>query len=185
MMYIRYPLSLRQVEDILAERGIDICYETVRFWWNRIGPLLAAEIRKRRIRHRSFSHWRRHLDEVFVKINGVTPYLWRAVDREGEVLEVYVTKERDHRAALRFLKRTMTRYRRPNEIVTDRLRSYRPTMTVIGNAASQERGGGATIELRICAGRFDDVSGRWQSFGRSKPFRSLLPPTPQSTTTSI
>ena len=66
MMYIRYPLSLRQVEDLLFERGIDICHETVRFWWNRFGPILAAEIRKRRAQNRSHSHWRWHLDEVFV-----------------------------------------------------------------------------------------------------------------------
>ena len=65
MMYIRYPLSLRQVEDILFERGIDICHETVRFWWNRFGPMFAAEIRKRRVHHRSYSNWRWHLDEVF------------------------------------------------------------------------------------------------------------------------
>ena len=72
MMYIRYPLSLRQVEDLLFERGIDICHETVRFWWNRFGPMFAAEIRKRRIHHRSYSCWRWHLDEVFVRINGET-----------------------------------------------------------------------------------------------------------------
>ncbi len=87
MMYIRYPLSLRQVEDLLFERGIDICHETVRFWWNRFGPMLAAEIRKRRIHHRSFSRWRWHLDELFVRINGEMHYLWRAVDHEGEVLQ--------------------------------------------------------------------------------------------------
>ena len=84
MTYIRYPLSLRQVEDILFERGIDICHETVRYWWNRFGPLFAAEIRKRRVRHGSYSPWRWHLDEVFVRINGETHYLWRAVDHEGE-----------------------------------------------------------------------------------------------------
>jgi len=67
-VYIRYPLSLRQVEDILFERGIDICHETIRFWWNRFGPLFAAEIRKRRIQTRSYSHWRWHLDEVFVRM---------------------------------------------------------------------------------------------------------------------
>ena len=75
MMYIRYPLSLRQVEDILFERGIDICHETVRLWWNRFGPMFAAEIRKRRIYHRSYSHWRWHLDEVFIRINGEMHYL--------------------------------------------------------------------------------------------------------------
>ena len=142
MMYIRYPLSLRQVEDILFERGIDICHETVRFWWNRFGPMFAAAIRKRRLHHRSFSQWRWHLDEVFVRINGETHYLWRAVDHEGEVLEVFATKRRDRRAALKFLKRTMKRYGRPRSIVTDRLRSYRSAMKVIGNAADQECGRG-------------------------------------------
>ena len=137
MMYIRYPLSLRQVEDLLFERGIDICHETVRFWWNRFRPMFAAEIRKRRIHHRFYSNWRWHLDEVFVRINGETHYLWRAVDHEGEVLEVFVTKRRDRRAALKFLKRAMKRYGQPKVIVTDRLRSYRAAMNVIGNAADQ------------------------------------------------
>ena len=88
MMYVRYPLSLRNVEDLLAERGIDISHETIRFWWNRFGPMFAAEIRKRRVANmRRFPQWRWHLDEVFVKINGKLCYLWRAVDHEGEVLE--------------------------------------------------------------------------------------------------
>ena len=132
MLYIRYPLSLRQVEDMLFERGIDICHETVRLWWNRFGPMFAAEIRKRRIYHRSYSQWRWHLDEVFIRINGETHYLWRAVDHEGEVLEVFATKRRDRRAALKFLKRTMKRYGGPRAIVTDRLRSYAAAMKVIG-----------------------------------------------------
>ena len=132
MMYIRYPLSLRQVEDMLFERGIDICHETVRLWWNRFGPMFAAEIRKRRIYHRSYSQWRWHLDEVFIRINGETHYLWRALDHEGEVLEVFATKRRDRRAALKFLKRAMKRYGGPRAIVTDRLGSYAAAMKVIG-----------------------------------------------------
>ncbi len=100
MLYVRFPLSLRQVEDLLHERGIDVSYETVRCWWNRFGPLFSSETRKRRVRHGSYSPWRWHLDEVFVRINGETHYLWRAVDHEGEVLEVYVTKRRDHRLRL-------------------------------------------------------------------------------------
>jgi putative transposase len=140
MMYIRYPLSLRQVEDILFERGIDICHETVRYWWNRFGPTFAAAIRKRRIHHRLFSQWRWHLDEVFVQINGETHYLWRAVDHEGEVLEIFATKRRDRRAALKFLKRTMKRYGRPRSIVTDRLRSYGAAMRAIGIVERQECG---------------------------------------------
>jgi putative transposase len=140
MMYIRYPLLLRQVEDLLFERGIDICHETVRFWWNRFGPMFAAGIRKRHVQKRSYSTWRWHLDEVFVRINGETYYLWRAVDHEGEVLEVFATKRRDLRAALRFLKRSMKRFGRPQSIVTDRLRSYRAAMNVIGNSKRQECG---------------------------------------------
>ena len=86
MMYVKYPRSLRNVEDLLAERGIDVCHETVRFWWNRFGPMFAAEIRRKRVdRMRAYTHWRWHLDEVFVKINGEKHFLWRAVDHEGEV----------------------------------------------------------------------------------------------------
>ena len=99
MMYIQYPLSLRQVEDILFERGIDICHETARLWWNRFGPMFVAEIRKRRVQSRSYSRWCWHKDEVFVRINGKTYFLWRAVDHEGEVLEVFATKRRDRRMA--------------------------------------------------------------------------------------
>src|SRR5258708_33346131 len=77
-------LTLRNVEDLLAERGIDISHETVRFWWNRFGPMFAAEIRKRRVAHmRGYPQWRWHLDEVFVKVNGKLCYLWRAVDHEA------------------------------------------------------------------------------------------------------
>jgi putative transposase len=140
MLYIRYPLSLRQVEDILFERGIDICHETVRLWWNRFGPMFAAEIRKRRVRSHLYSRWCWHMDEVFVRINGKTYYLWRAVDHEGEVLEVFATKRRDRKAALTFLKRAMKRYGRPEAIVTDRLRSYRAAMKIIGNSDRQECG---------------------------------------------
>ena len=141
MMYVRYPLSLRQVEDLLHERGIEISYETVRAWWNRFGPMFAAEIRKKRVAaHRNWTQWRWHLDEVFVRINGETYYLWRAVDHEGEVLEVFVTKKRDCKAALRFLRKAMKRYGRPKAIVTDKLRSCHAAMKVIGNAERQETG---------------------------------------------
>ena len=88
-----FRCRLRKVEDLLYERGIDICHETVRFWWNRFGPMFAAEIPEARAyRCDRIPRWRWHLDEVFVKINGETHYLWRAVDHEGEVLEVFVTK---------------------------------------------------------------------------------------------
>jgi putative transposase len=141
MMYVRFPLSLRNVEDLLHERGVDICHETVRYWWNRFGPMFASEIRKKRIHpSHNYSNWKWHLDEVFVKINGETHYLWRAVDHEGEVLEAFVSKRRDRNAALIFLKKVMKRHGQPKFIVTDRLRSYRAAMKVIGNAECQLTG---------------------------------------------
>jgi putative transposase len=118
MMYVKYPLSLRNVEDLLHERGIDLCHETVRFWWNRFGPMFAAEIRRKRAcRMRQHTQWRWHLDEVYVKINGQMHYLWRAV-----------------------MKRAMRRYGRPETVVTDGLRSYTAALKQIGSDARQEVG---------------------------------------------
>jgi putative transposase len=131
---------LRNVEDLLHERGVDISHETVRFWWHRFGPIFAAEIRKRRIEGMRFSRWRWHLDEVFMKINGERHYLWRAVDHEGEVLECYLTKTRDKKAALKFLRKAMRKHGQPEVIVTDKLRSYGAALKVIGAADRQETG---------------------------------------------
>ncbi len=141
MLYVRFPLSLRNVEDLLHERGIEVSHETVRFWWNRFGPMFASEIRSNRVsRMRSHSNWQWHLDEVFVKINGETHYLWRAVDHEGEVLESYVSKRRDRKAALKFIRKSMKRYGKPQIVVTDKLRSYGAALKVIGNVQKQETG---------------------------------------------
>lgn len=141
MMYVRYPLSLRNIEDLLHERGIDICHETVRYWWNKFGPMFTNEIRKKRIHpSQNYSNWKWHLDEVFVNINGETHYLWRAVDHEGEVLEAFVSKRRDRKASMVFLKKTMKRYGRPRSIVTDKLRSYCAAMKIIGSEARQDTG---------------------------------------------
>jgi len=141
MLYVRFPLSLRNVEDLLFERGIDVCHETVRLWWNRFGPLFAADIRRQRAdRMQGFRHWRWHLDEMYVKINGEMHYLCRAVDHEGEVLESYVTKKRDKSAALRFCKMTLKRHDQPEAIVTDGLRSYPAAMRELGNLERQKMG---------------------------------------------
>ena len=102
--------------------------------------LLAAEIRKRRIQGMKSSHWRWHLDEMFVKINGEMHYLWRAVDHEGEVLESFVTKARDRKAALKFLRKAMRKHGQPEVIVTDRLRSDGAALREIGAGARQETG---------------------------------------------
>jgi putative transposase len=139
MMYVRYPLSLRNVEDLLHERGIDITHETVRFWWNRFGTIFAAEIRRSRVNAmRHFRHRRWHLDEVFVKINGVKHYLWRAVDHEGEVLESFVTKRRDKKAALKFLRKSPGRHGQVDQIVTDRLASYGAALKSLGAIDKRE-----------------------------------------------
>ena len=105
LMYARLPLSLRNVEDLLFKRGIDVCHETVRLWWNRFGPLLAADIRRQRVSWmRGFRQWRRHLDEMYAKLNGEMVYLWRAVDHEGLVQEAFVTDGlRSYPAAMREL----------------------------------------------------------------------------------
>ena len=96
MMYVKYPLSLRNVEDLLFERGIDICHETVHMWWNRFGPLFASKIRRQRVSlMRGFRHWRWHFGEMYVKLNCEMVHLWRAVDQAGEILENFITKKRD------------------------------------------------------------------------------------------
>ena len=139
MMYVRFPLSLRNVEDLLFERGIDICHETVRLWWYRFGPMFAGDIRRQSVNAmRGFSHWRWHLDEMYVKLNGEMVYLWRAVDQEGEILESFMTKTRDKDAALTFMKKALKRHGLPAAITTDGLRSYRVAMRELGNQEKQE-----------------------------------------------
>lgn len=142
MLYVKYPLSLRNLEDLLHERGIDICHETVRLWWQRFGPMFAAEIRRKRGSHmRQHKQWRWHLDEVYVRIGGEMHYLWRAVDYEGEVLESYATKTRDKAAALRFMKKMLKRQGcSPDAITTDGLRSYKAAMEELKCGDKQEVG---------------------------------------------
>ena len=141
LMYVRFPLSLRNVEELLFERGIDLCHETVRFWWNRFGPLFAADIRRQRVqRMRGFRHWQWHLDEMYVRLNGQMVYLWRAVDHEGEILESFVSKKRDKSAALRFMKKALKRHGQAEKVVTDGLRSYPAAMKELGNTERREMG---------------------------------------------
>ena len=109
--------------------------------WNRFGPLFAGDIRRQRVsRMRSFRHWRWHLDEMYVKLNGEMIYLWRAVDHEGEILESYVSKKRDKIAALAFIKMALKRHGQPQTIVTDGLRSYPAAIRELGNLARREMG---------------------------------------------
>ena len=118
--------------DLLHERGIEVSHGTVRVWWMRFGPIFAAEILRKRAGQMRTSRWRWHLDEVFVKVNGVQHTLWRAVDHEGEVLEAFVSKTRDRKAALMFLKELSKRHGRTAEVVIDKLRSYRAALKELG-----------------------------------------------------
>src|SRR5262245_27887652 len=128
-LYLRFTLSLRDVEELLAERGIFVSYETVRNWIARFGPLIARRLRRRR--GPSSGIW--HLDEMFVRIAGRQMYLWRAVDGEGEVLDMLVQSRRDKHAALRLMRKLLkNQHMAPEELVTDRLRAY--------GAASRELG---------------------------------------------
>ena len=128
-LYFRFTTSLRDVEDLLAERGIDVSYETVRCWANKFGPAIAANIRRKR--GRADSVW--HLDEMVVRINGVRMFMWRAVDEEGEVLDVLVQKRRNKAAALKLLRKLLKNQgAMPDEIVTDGLASYKATMKILG-----------------------------------------------------
>lgn len=141
MLYVRYPLSLRNVEDLLFERGYGLCHETVRLWWNRFGPMFAADIRRQRVnRMRGLRQWKWHLDEMYVKLGGEMVYLWRAVDHEGEILESFVTRKRDKSAALTFIKKALKRHGKAETIVTDGLRSYPAAMKELGNQDRREVG---------------------------------------------
>ena len=103
--------------------------------------MFAADIRRQRVnRMRGCRHWKWHLDEMYVKVNGEMVYLWRAVDHEGEILESYVTKKRDKSAALRFMKKALKRHGQPEVVVTDGLRSYPATMRELGNLERREMG---------------------------------------------
>ena len=167
MMYVRYPLSLRNVEDLLAERGIDISHETVRFWWNRFGPMFAAEIRKRRVAHmRVYPQWRWHLDEVFVKVNGKLRYLCALSTRRARSWRLWSPRGGIRPRRWKLLKRIMRKYGLPQSIVTDRLRAYSAAMKEISAADRHEVGGRPSKQPRreFASARFDDGSGRCSGF---------------------
>jgi putative transposase len=136
-LYLRFTLSLRDVEDLLAERGIIVSYETVRRWVNHFGPMIAADLRKRRPK----PHTTWHLDEVYLKIAGRMVYLWRAVDAEGEVLDVLVQSRRNKRAALKLMRKLLKKYGFvPDKLVTDDLKSYAAAASDLGITRRHERG---------------------------------------------
>ena len=135
-LYLRFTLSFRDVEDLLAERGLDVSYETVRRWVLKFGPLFARELRRRR--PRPTAEWR--LDQMAVIISGQF-WLWRAVDDEGEVLDLLVQQRRDKAAAVKLMRKLLKKQGfAPNALVTDKLRSYGSAKSEIGLAARHEQG---------------------------------------------
>src|ERR1019366_476997 len=136
-LYLRFTLSFRDVEDLLAERGIAVSYETIRRWVNHFGPIVAADLRKRRPK----PHTTWHLDEVYLKIAGRMVYLWRAVDAEGEVLDVLVQSKRDKHAALKLMRKLLKKYSFvPDRLITDDLQSYGAAARDLGIESRHERG---------------------------------------------
>jgi len=148
-LYLRFTLSYRDVEEVLAERGLDISYETIRCWVLKFGPMIACRLR--RCRPRPSNRW--HLDEMAVRIAGERMYLWRAVDHECEVLDMLVHRWRDTRAALRLMRKLLKKQGfAPKFLVTDKLRSYasafRPTRAQ--NAAVQIRSLRPAVSQHAC-----------------------------------
>jgi putative transposase len=135
-LYLRFTLSLRDVEDLLAERAISVSYETVRRWVNHFGPKIAADLCKRR--PKLHATW--HLDEAYLKIDGRMVYLWRAADAEGEVLDVLVQTKRNKHAALKLMRKLLKKYGFvPDRMITDDLRSYGAAARELGIESHQER----------------------------------------------
>ena len=137
-LYFRFTLSLRDVEELLNQRGAEVSYETIRRWTIKFGPAIAANLR----RHRPPPSCRWHLDEVASKIGGRRMWLWRAVDDEGEVLDVLVQRRRNRAAATRLLRKLLRHQGiRPDSIITDKLASYRAAMRAMGIEGIHRPGG--------------------------------------------
>jgi transposase-like protein len=136
-LYLRFTLSFRDVEDLLAERGITVSYETIRRWVNHFGLIIAADLRRRR--PKADTTW--HLDEVYLKIAGRMVYLWRAVDAEGEILDVLIQSKRNKNAALKLMRKLLKKYGFvPDRMITDDLRSYGAAACDLGIESRHERG---------------------------------------------
>ena len=172
-LYFRFPLSFRDVEEMLAERGIDVSYETIRRWVLKFGPVIAANIRSRRVR--SSGTW--HLDEVFVRIGGKRTYLWRAVDDEGEVLEVLAQSRRNKRAALKLMRKLLKNQGYvPDEIVTDKLGSYAAAFRELGLSHLHVTGGRLNNRAEVShqpMRRRERRMGRFKSPGSMQRFSSV------------
>jgi transposase-like protein len=181
-LYLRFTLSYRDVEDLLAERGLDVSYETVRSWVLKFGPVIARRLRQRR--PRPSNRW--HLDEMVVRIAGERMYLWRAVDHEGEVLGMLVQRRRDTRAALRLMRKLLRKQGFvPKLLVTDKLRTYGSAFRQLKLTCLHEQGSGRTIAPRIRISLCGDENARCRGSNRLELPSASSACMPRSTTPSI
>src|SRR5260370_13768643 len=136
-LYLRFTLSYRDVEELLAKRGLDMSYESVRSWVLKFGPMIARRLRL--CRPRPSDRW--HLDEMVVGIGGRRMYLWRAVDHEGEILDVLLQRRRDRRAAVKLMRKLLRKHGfAPKTVTTDQLRSYGAAVWHLGLSCHHEQG---------------------------------------------
>jgi putative transposase len=181
-LYFRFNLSLRDVEELLAQRGIEVSYETIRCWTIKFGPLIAARLR--RLRPTPTPSW--HLDEVVCSIGGRRMFVWRAVDDEGEVLDLVVQKRRDTEAALRLLRRLLRNQPIPEAIVTDGLTSYRAALQHLGlsdiHRPGRLRENNRAENSHFC--QSEEGNGRCSCSRADRPPSAFSPSTLPSTTPS-
>ncbi len=171
-LYHRFTLSFRDVEDLLAERGVTVSCEAIRSWCRKFGPEYASTLRRRQGRLGDI--W--HVDEVFIKIRGERHYLWRAVDQDGDVLDILVTRHRDKRAAKRFFREVLKHQGSPPwQLVTDKLRSYPAAhRECAGSARTGERTLRVSVDAALRAGIFK-ASGSFDPMGWSVGARRSFP----------
>ncbi len=172
-LYHRFSLSFRDAEDLLAQRGITVTYETIRQWCLTFGPTYARTLRRRR--GRLGDTW--YLDEVFVTIQGRRQYLWRAVDQDGDLLDILVQSRRDRRAAVRFFRKVLKRQGRlPRRLITDKLRSYsaahRTVMPSVPHSTRQYENNRAEVSHQPTRQRERQMR-RFKSVGHAQHFLSV------------
>lgn len=175
-LYLRFTLSLRDVEDLMSERGVALSHETVRRWVNHFGPMIAADLGKRRLR----PHGTWHLDEVYLKIDGRMVYLWRPVDAEGEVLDVLIQSKRNKHAALKLMRKLLKKYAFvPERLVTADLRSCSAVVHVLGIEQCHERGrwmNNRAENSHQPTRRREHKMQQFKSPGSAQKFLSTMPP---------
>jgi putative transposase len=180
-VYLRFTLSYRDVEEFLAERGLDISYETVQCWVLKFGPVIARRLR--RCRPRPSNRW--HLDEMVVRIAGQRMYLWRAVDHEGEVLDMLVQRRRDGRSALRLMRKLLKKQGfAPKLLVTDKLRSYACAFRRLRLSCPHEQGLRQNNRAENSHQAVHDESAKCSGSSRLAPHSASSACTPPSTTPS-